>query len=243
MIEQCLNKEIMNVGYCFSPACNIYTMPDCKNLQDCKEHVKKWSMEITCEHLGLACNAENMNNTETEKLFFNFLGETKMETNHWAMNKLLKMIRKMEEHVPCMFNIDEVMEKHPVCYEKPINAFLLQEATKYNRVIHLMISTLKYTRQNIQNCQPWNRIQDFAECIMNNQVHPRWSNAYYVSTKPLMPWMMELNERVCYIRNWIDNGMPKCVDMCMLINPRALMVCLKQDFARRKCTTIDKVKM
>lgn len=41
MIKQCLNKDMMNVGYCFSPCCDIYKMPEAKTMNDYIECIKK----------------------------------------------------------------------------------------------------------------------------------------------------------------------------------------------------------
>jgi len=56
----------MKVGYCFSPSCDIYTMPEARNMYEYREHIKTLPIEMCPEHLGIPCNSEKINNIKNQ---------------------------------------------------------------------------------------------------------------------------------------------------------------------------------
>lgn len=46
--------------------------------------------------------------------------------------------------------------------------------------------------------------------ITLNRVPPNWSEKAYPSLKPLSSWVKDLYIRVEVMRNWIEQGEPKC---------------------------------
>lgn len=41
-----------------------------------------------------------------------------------------------------------------------------------------------------------------------NEVPELWSNVAYPSLKPLSQWFEDLQQRVAFMRNWLENGQP-----------------------------------
>lgn len=76
------------------------------------------------------------------------------------------------------------------------------------------------------------------ECLINNQVPNHWKHRTIKSMKPLMEWMMELCCKVNYMKNWIENGQPHCIELNMLMNPEAFFMCMKEWYQRKHCVRI-----
>lgn len=51
-------------------------------------------------------------------------------------------------------------------------------------------------------------LQNMANSLHDNQVPAIWAARGFLSLKPLASWVMDLNERVKFLDNWIDNGTP-----------------------------------
>lgn len=83
----------MNCGYCLSTSCNLYKMPEANNMNDYQECISKMPTEMCPEHMGLACNAQKMNNVHCMREMMNSLWlmrEVKM--NNCEKKRIMKMI-------------------------------------------------------------------------------------------------------------------------------------------------------
>jgi len=49
-------------------------------------------------------------------------------------------------------------------------------------------------------------LQNKANSLHDNQVPAIWANRGFLSHKPLASWVMDLNECVKFLDNWIDDG-------------------------------------
>ena len=48
-----------------------------------------------------------------------------------------------------------------------------------------------------------------ANSLFDNQVPIMWEEKGFLSLKPLSSWTQDLNERVDFLNDWIENGTPK----------------------------------
>jgi dynein heavy chain len=47
-----------------------------------------------------------------------------------------------------------------------------------------------------------------ATSLYNNQVPAVWIKYGFLSLKPLKSWLEDLNNRIAFFENWINNGTP-----------------------------------
>lgn len=52
-------------------------------------------------------------------------------------------------------------------------------------------------------------LEILANNLHDNQVPLMWSDKGHLSLKPLMSWIEDLNQRVNFLNDWINNGTPK----------------------------------
>jgi len=51
---------------------------------------------------------------------------------------------------------------------------------------------------------------DSLSCsLFDNQVPSSWAGVGFLSMKPLASWIEDLNNRINFLNNWIDGGVPK----------------------------------
>lgn len=84
----------------------------------------------------------------------------------------------------------------------------------------------------VHNCpvMDWN---DDLQCVVNNKVPKRWVQMSFKSMKPLSEWMYQVQQKMNYIRNWVLNTQPMCIDVSMMMNPKTFFMCVKQCSIRK----------
>mmetsp|Transcript_64518 Transcript_64518/g.54721 ORF Transcript_64518/g.54721 Transcript_64518/m.54721 type:complete len:133 (+) Transcript_64518:1962-2360(+) len=81
--------------------------------------------------------------------------------------------------------------------------------------------------------------------MMANELPPTWTEEAgvgFLSNKPLSNWLVDLNNRLSFLRDWEANGTPKCFWMSGFFFPQAFLTGMKQNYARKMQLPIDVVE-
>jgi dynein heavy chain len=86
---------------------------------------------------------------------------------------------------------------------------LLQECIRYNKLIGVMETTLPLLLKALKGLVVMsNELEAISNAIAVNQVPKSWASVAYPSMKPLSAWVEDLMERLQFIQDWIDKGVP-----------------------------------
>lgn len=114
-----------------------------------------------------------------------------------------------------------------------MNTVLTQEVFRYNK---LLIKIKEDLELLIIANQGLIIINDMLELmsilILRNEVPDNWTEQKgvgYLSVKPLSYWIIDLNERVKFFNNWVNEGVPKIFWISGLFFPQAFITGLKQN--------------
>jgi dynein heavy chain len=84
-------------------------------------------------------------------------------------------------------------------------------------------------------------LESISNSIAVNQVPKSWSNVAYPSMKPLTAWVDDLMERLQFIQDWIDHGVPPVFWISGFYFPQAFLTGSLQNYARKHRYPIDTV--
>lgn len=51
-------------------------------------------------------------------------------------------------------------------------------------------------------------LDSMSNSIFDNLVPKNWATVGFLSLKPLASWILDLNERIFFLTNWIEHGTP-----------------------------------
>jgi dynein heavy chain len=84
-------------------------------------------------------------------------------------------------------------------------------------------------------------LEKMADALFVAQIPENWSENAYPSLKPLGPWVDELMDRLKFLYDWIENGVPPCFWVPGFYFPQAFFTGVRQNFARKRAVAIDTV--
>ncbi|XP_074644244.1 dynein axonemal heavy chain 1-like [Tubulanus polymorphus] len=144
--------------------------------------------------------------------------------------------------VPKPIDFAAVMEKYPVMYEQSMNTVLAQEVIRYNRLLETIHNSLHDLLKALKGLVVMSEaLENMANSLYNNMVPDMWAGKAYPSLKPLASWVTDLEHRIQFIKDWIDNGIPAVFWISGFFFPQAFLTGTLQNFARKEVISIDTI--
>ena len=115
-----------------------------------------------------------------------------------------------------------------------MNTVLLQEVIRFNRLIHVVRSSLLDIGKAVKGLvvMSW-ELDGLANSLYNNQVPAMWESKAYPSLKPLVLWQEDLQRRASFVDDWVQNGLPATFWVSGFFFPQAFLTAILQNFARK----------
>jgi dynein heavy chain len=152
-----------------------------------------------------------------------------------------EITRKIQ--VKGQYDIEAISLLYPVVYEESMNTVLLQECIRYNKLIDVMEKTLPELLKALKGLVVMSsELESISNSIAINQVPKLWSSVAYPSMKPLSAWVEDLEDRLDFISNWIENNIPPVFWISGFYFPQAFLTGSLQNYARKYRYPIDTVE-
>jgi dynein heavy chain len=84
-------------------------------------------------------------------------------------------------------------------------------------------------------------LEKMAVSLFDNMVPAKWSDVGFLSQKPLASWIQDLNERVEFLKKWIEGGTPAVFWISGFFFPQAFLTGTLQNYARKHVIAIDEL--
>ncbi|XP_054939233.1 dynein axonemal heavy chain 1-like [Physeter macrocephalus] len=144
--------------------------------------------------------------------------------------------------VPEPISLQRVMTKYPVLYEESMNTVLVQEVTRYNRLLQVITQTLRDLLTALKGLVVMSlQLELMAASLYNNTVPELWNAKAYPSLKPLSLWVMDLLQRLDFLQTWISKGIPAVFWISGFFFPQAFLTGTLQNYARKSIISIDTI--
>jgi dynein heavy chain len=126
--------------------------------------------------------------------------------------------------IPASLNVAEAAAKYPVLYNESLNTVLVQEVIRFNRLLETVNKSLKDVLRAMKGIVVMSEsLELISTSVFNNQVPDAWFAVGYPSLKPLASWVVDLEERLAFVKKWIDYGHPSVFWISGFFFPQAFM--------------------
>jgi dynein heavy chain len=117
---------------------------------------------------------------------------------------------------------------------------LSQEMVKFNKLLDLMVSSLKDVVRAIQGLIIMDHdLDDMYTHFLRNAMPPRWLKVRFASLKSVGSWVKDIVFRVAFRKGWIANGEPAAFPLPVFFFPQGFMTGILQTFARKHLVAVN----
>lgn len=157
-------------------------------------------------------------------------------------DQIIEIARAMAVMLPNLYDIDGIALLYPTDYHESMNTVLVQEAQRYNKLLGVMHFTLRELQRALKGLVVLSaELEAMGNAVFDQRVPVAWTNAAYPSLKPLSPWFKDLMQRLLFVTNWVDLGIPAVFWISGLFFPQGFLTAILQNYARKYKYPIDTV--
>lgn len=84
-------------------------------------------------------------------------------------------------------------------------------------------------------------LEAMGNAVFDQRVPSSWTAAAYPSLKPLTPWFKDLLQRLTFVSNWVEQGIPAVFWVSGFFFPQGFLTAILQNYARKYRFPIDTV--
>jgi len=232
-------------GHHFSES-GIYYSPPAADQLDYLTYIKDLPLNPSPEVFGLHDNAEIITAENiTRTLLQNILSTQPRAASKSGKSPeeiIIELATSLEKNVPPVFDFDAIYKKYPTEYTESMNTVLVQEVIRYNRILEIMPSSLANLKKAVKGeIVMSEELELMSRSLAENQVPELWKARSFLSLKPLASWIEDLNQRIDFLTNWINNGTPNYFWIAGFFFPQAFVTGMLQNYARKHVIAIDRV--
>ena len=153
---------------------------------------------------------------------------------------ILELLEDIEKKTPDVFDREAIFKAFPTDYNESLNTVLIQEVIRYNVLLNVMKKSIVTLEKGLTGKIVMSEeTEQMAQSLFINQVPEMWSKVF-LSLKPLSSWIIDLNQRITFFRDWVESGKtPSTFWFSGFSFPQAFLTAVLQNYARASKTAID----
>ncbi|NWU63519.1 DYH1 protein, partial [Pterocles burchelli] len=246
ILEDFYKPEVLNPEFAYSESGIYKQISTSSDLNGYLQYIKSLPLNDSPELFGLHDNANiTFAQNETFALLgaimqlqpktFTVGGRSREELVEEISNEILAKL-------PAPMDLQEVIHKYPLRYEESMNMVLVQEVIRYNRLLEVIAQSLKDLLKALKGLVVMSsQLELMATSLYNNTVPEMWDTKAYPSLKPLGAWVIDLVQRIEFLKKWIRHGIPPVFWISGFFFPQAFLTGTLQNFARKSVISIDTI--
>nr|CCC47395.1 putative dynein heavy chain, fragment [Trypanosoma vivax Y486] len=224
-------------------------------LQQMMAHVESFPKDNTPEVFGLHPNAEaGYLRNAAEGMWASLIemmprsGKTAVGGGTSREEVLLKLTEDILAQIPEPMDRKRIMKKERDRAQEegfsnlqPTQVVLLQEIERWNRLVTVMVLSLKELQKALSGTIGMSSdLDDLATSLHNGQLPSSWARYAPATRKKLVRWLAHFHRRCSQYVEWATNGEPKCVWLSGLMVPESYISALVQVTCRRYKWPLDR---
>ncbi|RZF38666.1 hypothetical protein LSTR_LSTR003472 [Laodelphax striatellus] len=242
--------EVMNGDYSFDGADRIYhQLPEETAIIDYETYIRTLPVNDSTALFGLHSNADiSSAQAEAYSSLSVLLSMQPRAVGEQATNQedvtaqLAQSILELIHQPRGAKEIARIQKMYPVLYQESLNTVLVQEVIRFEKLLTIIHSTLKDLLKALKGLAILSeKLEKLLNSLFTNSVPDMWASKAYPSLKPLGAWVSDLQARIDFINNWIQNGIPTSFWISGFYFPQAFLTGCLQNYARRKAIAIDSI--
>eukprot|EP00928_Gymnodinium_smaydae_P068043 TRINITY_DN5109_c0_g2_i1.p1 TRINITY_DN5109_c0_g2~~TRINITY_DN5109_c0_g2_i1.p1 ORF type:complete len:2204 (+),score=637.65 TRINITY_DN5109_c0_g2_i1:114-6725(+) len=243
------NEKLLDDSYKLSPMDEYYA-PKEGSLAELREFVRGLPMDEDPQVFGLHKNALITAQTQSCNKFMDTIVSIQPRLNAAGGGKrpeevVAEMADGFLARVP-----KRLSEKgaHPETYKRTpeggvvsLGVFHSQERDRFNELITKVHSTLGTLGKAIKGLVVMSaQLEEMYNAFLVQKLPPLWGEPVsYPCLKPLNSWFKDFEERIGFMRRWLEQGPPTSFWVPCFYFPQGFMTCAKQVHARKTKIPID----
>ncbi|XP_059151038.1 dynein axonemal heavy chain 3-like [Physella acuta] len=237
------DQTIKDDSYRFSSS-GVYFAPPSGKFEDFVEYIRSLPLVPHPEVFGLHENADiSKDQQETQQLFEGILLTLPRQTSGGGKSSqdiIQELASDILQKIPQNFNLEEIQTKFKVNYMESMNTVLIQELIRFDRLIHVVRSSLQDICKAIKGLVVMSsELEDVFDSMMVGKVPAMWAAKSYPSLKPLGSYVTDLLARINFFKEWIKGGTPTIFWISGFYFTQSFLTGVLQNYARRFIIPID----
>lgn len=249
ILDQYITPNAMDDDYKFSKSGKYYIPADGETKEHYMEYVSSLPINPAPEVFGLDDNADiTCAQNEMLKMFDIVVGLDGAGGGGGAgagqtpEEKVFELCDTYLEQIPQPLNEEDVYNKYPTDYHECMNTVLMQEVTRYNKVLEIIHESCAQLKLAIGGFVVMSsELERSFRSINNNQVPEMWQALSYPNLMPLAAWINDLVARMQFVQSWYDDGAPPSYWISGFFFPQAFLTGVRQNYARLHHLPVDTI--
>ena len=241
------NPDVINDDrHKFSESGSYHALPRGATYDKYIEYIKQLPTTQLPEVFGMHDNVDITREiNETKQLMDSIIETQEMSSSDSGQSPeslVGDIASAMLEKLPPPFDIENASSKYPVRYDESMNTVLVQEMIRFNRLTHVVRSTLQNTLKATKGLVVMSaQLESVFQGIINGKIPPVWAKASYPSLKPLGGYFDDLLQRLDFFQTWLDEGHPAVYWISGIFFTQSFLTGALQNYARKYQIAIDQL--
>ncbi|KAJ9596605.1 hypothetical protein L9F63_012364, partial [Diploptera punctata] len=248
LLKEFINEDVITErDYSFCRKSSDYKIPVKQSLNSYLRRIQTLPLTPDIELYGLHVNAAIIRDIQSGEQLIeavnNFESGQKTVLKAESFRKVCDSAENILHKLPPKFDlnlIERVHDDHPVPGTESMEAIMIQEIIRFNR----LIETIKTSLERILSVNKGLAVMtpDLDTCcssILEDRTPAMWLKVSYPSLKPLGSYIDDLLRRITFFEDWSHLRKPTCYWLSGFFQPRAFLIGILQTYSRKYKIPID----